>query len=457
MLEDEKKDGAWDDVRIFQDGAARAVPVPPNADRTTAPVTDGAHVYFLLNTEQTRPPTRRLVSVSLSGGEQVLVSDATELVTPRGIFASPDAGTLAFFLDSVRGELTELWTYDPQKGVKRLALERLSKGTLGPFWDPEGGFLARDGNVLLRGSPQRTGGDTLPLQRSWDDALPGDTLLPSPGGMQVVYATRPNRADRTTRARLRVWDASGTHERDVGVFPDSQVRLLGWSSTGALLVATDNEPATFWEIRKGVQETFPLPDGSMSPTLSSDGARVAVLHPQAGGIELLILDAATKATVATYPVTPAGQSAAKNTPLRGLRLLQFLRSPEQDASRYSTSGVPLASEAIVEYVSEHVREIAEAPVGEPVSAERIRFTTLPGTVYVDYRIGTTLWRRLIHVDGQRGAGTRHVILGIFAPVAGEWVLARGADLPGGQTALLFEFEPDVRKWVRKETTEDVHP
>ncbi len=93
--------------------------------------------------------------------------------------------------------------------------------------------------------------------------------------------------------------------------------------------------------------------------------------------------------------------------------------------------------------------MAEAPPGEPVSPERVWFTRAPDAFYVEYRVGTTLWRRLVRITGAGGVPAGFSVLGVFTPAEGEWALARGEDLAEQEPTALYEFDPDFQQWVEK--------
>ena len=506
LVRDDENDGRWEELLLVEGGRARSFPAPRDALRTVFPVTDGTRVYVLVGKPDARGEGVRLVAVDRTDGSEALISGSTPLVTPRALFASPNGRVIAFYLDSTRGELTELWTVNPVNGEKRVSLERLSKGAAGPFWAPDGGFLVRDGDRVLRGSPQRTGEDLLPVKRSWRDVWPGETMIPSPGGSQVIYVVSVGTTTRGTASEVRVWDLPGGPERVVARIPNAPVRLLGWSSTGELIAIAGTEESVVWEIRKGGQTSSPLGTGASSVVLSGDGRGLAYLQNDSGAVRLVIRDLGTKQEVPPITLPPPASPAPRESTDRQsvFHLLQFVR-PEGAAPATGESsvaapalhqrdalgtalalsqrdalgtalalnqrdlgtgpalnqrdalGTGLASEDVVRYVVEHVREIADAPPEEPVTAERVWFTRTSGTVNVDYRVGTVLWRRLIEIKGVGGRPVTHTILGVFAPADGEWILTRGVNLPDLRPVLLYEFEPELGKWVRKDTPADIQP
>lgn len=469
LVRDDQNDGVWEETLIIQNGAQRTLDLPEDTRRSITPVTDGGRIYVVTNPEgrTTSPPAQMLVALSLTDDSATLISGATPLVTPGELFAGPNANVIAFYLDS-KSALTELWTLDAQTGTKRLSLERLGKRAAGPFWAPDGGFLVIDGGTLLRGSPQRTGGDILPVRRAWRDVPSGQTVIPSPGGSQVIYVVQ-ERGEAVFH--LRVWDLLEGREREVMTFPGGPVQLLGWSAGGALLAVAGSDEVTLWEIRKDAQAAHSLGAGVSSVTLSGDGFAVALLRQTPNGVTLETIDASTKKPLSSLKVSDVSAASLSPSPAvarpvsrrpssQPYRIVQYLRSasaPVSSVADGTARASSLAQEDVVRYSMERIRDIADAPAAEPVTAERVWFTKTPDTVFVDYRVGTLLWRRLLRLTSVGGKPTAHEVLGVFAPAAGEWALTKGASIPDPRPTLLYEFEPDMERWVRKDVTEDIQP
>ncbi len=468
LARDDDSDGAWDAVITLRNGIVEVVPTPADTDRRMLPITDGEALYVVVTRSASLPgrqagkrgrPERQLIAVDFQSRTETLVTGSTPLVVPQRVTASPNGRVIFFFLDDRTAPRTEAWTYDPLRREKRLSLERLSKSVRGPFWAPDGGFLVHDGVKIIRGSPRRTGGDLLPITRSWEDLLPGSTIIPSPDGSQVVYAVAPRgrEAAASEESEIHVWDLGPRRERTVARLPSTDVQFLGWSVSGALLVAvTDGDGTTVWELRRNQRQPHALGSAFSSVVLSGDGETLAAVRSGSEGTYLSTFDARVFSPLGTTllpsPAVPEGGEAKIPT----YTLVQFLQEGVGRQTAESR-GDTLAPEDVVRYVVEHIREITDAPAGEPATAERVWFLSTPNAVMVDYRIGTTLWRRLIQLQSLGGKITGQSVLGVFAPAEGAWVLVRGQTLPDAHPTVLYEYEPEVEKWVRKETSQDIQP
>lgn len=451
LTRDDDGDGQWDDVSLSDGATFRSLTVPDDTDRSTLPVWDGRRLYVVKKTGERSSAVIQIVAREIEEGTERIVTGSTPLVTPRGVFASPEGDYTAFFLDNAREPLTELWTYDPAKGEKRLALERLSRDVRGPFWAPDGGFLVLNEGKILRGSPHRTGTDILPATGNWFALLPGEAVIPSPDGTQVISIVKNGET-----STVHIWDATEGQDRVLETLPGDTARFLGWTAQGTLLAVTDEPEPTLWKFGKTKTTFLPLGEALSSIVLSGDGTALAYITDNTTPV-LVIRDAETlQGRTRLSLLNGDSDTTVETRALPRFTVRQYLRLAGVEKLS-SPPRTHLAEEDIVRYGMEHIREIAEAPPGEPVTAERVWVTKSPGIVLIDYRVGTTLWRRSVRIDATETGGVRHTVLGIYAPAAGEWVLTRGIALPQITLVTLYEFEPELEQWVRKETTTDIHP
>jgi len=440
----------WMELYLSSDGVMRTLTPPDNVDRTVKPVTDGTNIYYLIENKNVHGNGRSLVSVGIEDNKQTLVSDSTPLVEPRTVFASNDGKTVAFYLDGIQKKMTELWTYSSEKSRKRVSLERLTQNAQGPFWDANGGFLVRDGATVLRGSPNRTGADTLQIKYDWKNILPGNSMIPSPGGTQVIYAIN-EKDGKNSNTVLRVWDLKEKQEREIAGFNTDKVAILGWSDTGSLVVREGEGDIKIWNIAKETKENYALEANARSVILSGDGSEIGYILPESTGEKMVFRTAKTGKVVARETL-PAINDVSISGVTSRTDIIQFLRLKVTVDGYSQAAEFPLAKEVIVGYVMGHIREIAAVGEGEGANAQRVWFTHVPGAIYVDYLVGTTLWRRLIQVDGAGGQATKYTLIGVYAPAAGEWVLAKGRDLADPSTTELYEYAPELDKWLKKEIT-----
>lgn len=440
----------WTDLYLSSDGILRTITPPDNVDRTVKPVTDGTNIYYLIENKNIRDHGRSLVSVGIEDNKQTLISDSTPLVEPRSVFASNDGKTIAFYLDGTQKKMTELWTYSADKARKRVSVERLTQATLGPFWDANGGFLLRDGATVLRGSPNRTGADTLPIKFDWKNILPGNSLIPSPGGTQVIYAVNEESVINFNIV-LRVWDLKLNNEREIASFPTDKVEILGWSNAGMLVVREGESDVKIWNITKDAKENYSLEANARSVVLAGDGSEISYIVPGMTG-EMLVSRAAKTGKIVSQETLPALNDVSFTGSTSRTDILQFMRQQVVVDGYSQAAEFPLAKEVIVGYVMGHIREIAAVGEGEAAVAQRVWFTSVPGAIYVDYLVGSTLWRRLIQVDGAGGQASKYTLIGVYAPAAGEWVLAKGRDLADPKTTELYEYDPEFDKWLKKDIT-----
>ena len=440
----------WTDLFLYSDGIMSTLTPPDNVDRTVKPATDGKNIFYLVENKSIRDQGRSLVSIGIEDGKQTLVSDSTPLVEPRSVFSANDGKTIAFYLDGTQKKKTELWTYSSEKERKRVSVERLTQAVQGPFWDANGGFLLRDGAIVLRGSPDRTGADILPVKFDWKNLLNGKSMIPSPGGTQVVYAVSEKDGKKLTTA-LRVWDLKLNQEKEVASFLTDKVEILGWSNGGALVVREGEGDVKIWNITKETKENYSLEANARSVILAGDGSEISYILPGESGEEMMFRSV-KNGKIVSQEVIPAINDVSTTGITSKTDIIQFIRL-EVNVDGYAQAvEFPLAKEVIVGYVMGHIREIAGVGEGETATARRVWFTHVPGAIYVDYLVGSTLWRRLIQVDGTGGQASKHTLVGVYAPTAGEWVLAKGRDLADPRTTELYEFDPDLDKWLKKEIT-----
>lgn len=412
----------WEEVIMVEQGSIRSITVPDDVDHSEMPVTDGERVYVIVEREE-----REIVAISPDGGEEVVLS-GTKLLHPRGLSMSPDGSVLAFFMDNTRRPRSEFWVYEIKERRSLVSLELLASDARGPFWDANNGFLVVSGKNVFRGTPVRTGGERVAVDRdTWTDLVRYDPLVPSPTGNQVIYAVRTRNGEH----EVRVWDIREEAERIVAEFSDSP-RLLGWNTANALVV---HEGSKLWSVtQQGVVE---IPVAAIWSILSGDGEIIAVLEEGDEQKYLTLIDSAT------------GYNTGQIGPFKnGVRLLQLLRIPGErtDVFHGIATDTAVAQEQVLRYLMEHLREITNAPVAEDAAPERAWFADIPGLLYIDYRIGTTLWRRLVLFEGV-GSSLTHRIIAVYAPVAGEWVVMRGEEPPGMSIQVMYEYVSEVGKWI----------
>ena len=455
LTRDSDKNGNWDELNLFDDGILRKITPPDKVDRTVTPVSDGETIYYIIESAKKRGNS--LIAVSLKDGKQELISDSTDLVIPRSVFASNDGKTIAFYLDGTAKKMTELWTYDPNKKRKRVSVERLSINTVGPYWDANGGFLLRDGQKILRGSPNRTGSDILSTKLDEQNISSSDgSMIPSPGGTQVAFVAQKKTGD-VTNSSLRVLDLKEKKEREILSIPSEKVEILGWSDFGSLVLKETTDLRTkIWNVTKDSKNSYVLENSISSIKLSGDGAYLVytVLDNGKGSEDMVICSTKTgKIITRNSLVNNNGTIDSSELGFKfnaENKVVQYLRLAKNPEGWSQAAEFPLAQEEIVGYIVEHIREVTEAPVSESVMAQRIWFTPVPGAVYVDYLVGTTLWRRLVQVDGAGEIASQHSVIGVYAPAEGEWVLTRGKELSNPQTTTLYEYESEIGKWVKKD-------
>ncbi|MDP3685278.1 MAG: hypothetical protein Q8R32_00425, partial [bacterium] len=473
----------WETLFLAEDGAVRAIALPSSVARAVLPVTDGTRVYAYVT--GSREPDfakatsgrqaagdrdARIAAFSFAGQEEETVTDSTPLVEPRGLFASPNGQFLAFFLDDRQSDGTELWTYDTVTRAKRVSVERLSRPTVdGPYFAFDGSFLLRSGDQLLAGSPRRTGVDILdmPFRGAavrWDAGV-----ARSPDGQRIVLVEETG-DERTTVTHVREYGVHDAGSRIRFSIARDSVRILGWTDHDELLLVSDSRRRggeqfgrPVLHILRGDQEVSrDLGGGGTTPALAGNGTAIGFLRLDAEQTSVSVQELAQAAprVMATIPdASLSGTAASGGSPTprassgpspaqRSFRLVQMLRIGMESAEMAPASA-SVASSVLLPYVVKNIQTLTDAPAGEPATPERIWMLAAPNALYVDYRIGSTLWRRLIQVQARNGTVVGASVLGIYAPVGGEWVLAKGEGVADPTPVHLFEYEADVRQWFEK--------
>jgi len=283
-----------------------------------------------------------------------------------------------------------------------------------------------------------------------------NSMIPSPGGTQVAYITKKKIGD-VVNSSLRVLDLKEKKEREILTIPSEGVDILGWSDFGALILKETSEARTkIWSVTKDSKESYVLENSISSIKLSGDGSYLAyTVVDSTSGLENMVICVTKTGKIISRKTLISNSNVANddnlNTEITGENaIIQYLRPIESLEGWSQAAEFPLAQEEIVGYIVEHIRQITEAPAPESVAAQRIWFTQVPGAVYVDYLVGTTLWRRLVQVDGAGEKASQHSIIGVYAPAEGEWVLTRGKELSNPQTTIMYEYEPEIGKWIKKD-------
>lgn len=464
---------AWEEVLLVENGALRPLPLPPSVDRRVFPVTDGRRVYAYVSSAR----GSKIVAFSLSGREEEIVTDSTPLVEPRGLFASPNGAFLAFFLDERNASNTELWTYDTATRTKRVSVERLTRPELsGPYFASDGSFVLRAGEQLLAGSPRRTGVDILrvPLRNAnirWEAGV-----ARSPDGERLVLVDEVG-DERTVVTRVLEYGIATPEPRIRFSLAKGSVRILGWNERDELFLIADTRRfvprderfvrPTLWMLAGGQSVSRPLGKDVPSVALAGSESAVGVLRAE-GEQVILVLQKAASAQGRTVAVLPP--SAGERSPVPSVLPVAPSPSPKPDSSfrllqmlhvaavaGVTASQPPVVPAALLTYLTEHVRELTDAPPAEPVALERVWLLAAPNAAYVDYRIGSTLWRRLVEIEERAGTIAGATVLGVYAPVEGEWVLARGRSVSDATPLQLYEYEVDLQQWIEKPVAPGVVP
>ena len=311
--------------------------------------------------------------------------------------------------------------------------------------------MVRDGAKFLRGSPNRTGVDILSVKIDSKNILPDQSIILSPGSTQIVYLLKTPTTSTVTGALLHVWDLKENTDREIVAFSSDKIAILGWSNSGSLVVREGDADVKIWNITKDTKENFGLEANAHSIVLAGDGSTLAYVVPTEKGDDM-VFRAAKSGKIISQETIPAPQGIlSENTTVR-TDVLQFLRTTVVSDGYSRAAQFPLAKEALVGYVMGHIREIAASIESDNVVAQRVWFTHVPGAVYVDYLVGKNLWRRLIQVDGADGQDSRFIVIGVYSPAAGEWVLVKGRELADPKTTDLYEFDPESGKWIIRDNS-----
>ncbi len=458
-----REPGIWEDVMLVTHGAVRSIVLPSDVDRRTIPVTDGKRVYAYRGNRDQAAENRnlRLVAFSLAGKEEETITDSTPLVEPRGLFVSPNGAFIAFFLDdrdTTKEQKTELWTYDTTARTKRVSVERLSQTDIaGPFFAPDGSFLLRSGEQLLAGSPRRTGVDILPVHMPWANIRWDAGVARSPDGQRIVVVDETG-DERTSVQRVVEYALSSSQSRMRFSHAQGAVRILGWNEQEGLLVLADagerdGIQSTLWMLNGEKKISRPLGSLMSAAVPAGNTSAVGLLTIEGSHATLAVQEAGEvpRRTLTTLSI-PEAQPLPERAPLR---LVQMVRSAV--ASATAPPRLSVAPSVFLPYLVAHRRELTDAPLNEPATIERVWVLGTPNAVFMDYRIGSTLWRRLVRLEERDGMIVQAAAIGVYAPVEGEWALARGESVPDAAPIQFYEFEADIQQWIEKPLAQDVLP
>lgn len=431
------------------DSKCKVLPEVDSAD--TQAVTDGESWYYYeyRQDEKTGREVLQLKRRWIDSGETVLVTEQTPLVTPRGLYISPDGQRLAFWLDGDRSSkkpLTELWVYDAREKGKKLLAEKIVRSDVvsEPRWNWSSTLLWFVGDAGQQDDSEKLGLHVVAVKPPWLSVkfpglsqekirkiMDGGVIDLDLTGESLVLAE--NNGERTL---LGVYQKEGLEQSTTMLH--GSIPYVRWLEDGSILYAIQGRNAiTLWQLREAVHRHVIRQQGeleSIRADAQGNYLLMSVRRPR-GNISVLGVNVKSGQYVEQEDVPVFGKTTY---------LVNF--DVASDDSQQIAGMQVFDDEQIIAFIENNSGSITQ----EQASPVKIVVVDETNTFFMDYvtvegekkRLLLTLLD-LIHNEWLVKA--RYIAQGQ------EWVKAQGERGDEPKPVRMYEWEEEVGRWILKES------
>ncbi len=448
---------AADNRRVINCLRNNCQPLPAVDASISAAVTDGQSWYHYqsVTDDDSVQKILQLKRTWINQNKSDLVIEQTRLVKPRGLYISPDATKVAFWLDNISEpskNLTELWLYDADSQSTKLIAEKLNTSSVitEPRWNRASTHLWFLGDTASADKKTSVALHLVAIQPpsfdiafsniEWQpmvDSVPINPLDMDPTGQSIAYV-KP-KANKTmlhiqrNPQTIDITTLSGT------------VPYLQWLPDGTLIYAVQTRFSfTFWQVKGSIHKHIAKYQGVFQ-SARSDAAGHFILfntRPSAQVGQVYALDVAT-GRIAHQSLLP---SYGDQTFLIHFRLDEAAQTDSPDIT------APIDDEQVAAFLDKYITSIAEADA----KPQRFITTDQLNTVWFDYRVPAGDKKRLL-ITIKDVIHAEWSISARYKEAAGEWLLEQGNVLHPPQARRVYEWEEDPAQWILKETLSNSAP
>lgn len=375
----------------------------------------------------------------------------TNLVAPRDHLISPTGDTLAYFLDNIhdqKSQLSELWLYEAATRTTRLLVENLNIPDLltTPRWNSVGNHLwyvadnsADDTNkielVVVGINPAQVAARFHELPWEKTELQP----IAENGPMDVSFTGRSlaySQPISKTRSRITaVHEGAPAHSATVqGTIPYVQ-----WLEDGRLIYAVQEQHAfSFWQLRSTIHTFIARREGELAAARADAAGELLAAVVRANNrqrLAALHIPTRTFTDVAAIPTNHQSE------------ILALTQTEASTPNKSAVAGItaPLDDAQLTAFVEKHLAAITGDPTARLV---RVITTAQINVIFLDYKIASGQEQRLL-LTVRDAINPEWSIRARYKPAAGEWRKIQGGGLPDPAPERVYEWEEVLSRWILK--------
>lgn len=407
---------------------------PPSSQESSA-VTDGQSWYHYQDGSLRR--------TWINNGESQIIVDRTPLIASRDLIISPDNKKIAYWLDNIDQpdkQLTELWAFDSDEAGTKLLAEKLVRSAVAtePRWNKASSrlwFVGGDHELNVV-STQPPG--IVPSFKNLDwDRLKGTAdhgvMDISLTGKTLAYA------EPTYLGRSKLVTASQVGKPRTALVRHPIPYLQWLDDDNLLFITQDSQSFTFWRLNSSTQQQIARHPGQLESVHTDGEGSYAIFasQPRKNQTRLYALHIASGDIINLDYQVP---SFGKRT-----NLVHIESQPDQSGAVAGLTQ-PLIDDQLAAFVENNLADIVRQTNVRP---KRLIITDKPNTIYVDYRDGTGVDKRLLLIVND-AVYAEWSIFAYYEESSGEWVKTEGGGLTNPQPVRLYEWEENLDQWILKE-------
>lgn len=416
-----------------QDKRCQTLAPPPS--QGSSAVTDGQSWYHYQKGSLHR--------TWIADGKSQVIVDRTPLIASRDLIISPDNKKVAYWLDNVdqpEEQLTELWVFDSDQGGVKLLAEKLIQPAVVTTarWNKASShlwFVGNDNKFNLI-STQPPGIRPSFSNINWDklkDIADHGIMDINLTGETIAY-TEP-----TYLGRSKLVTASQGKKPRTSIVKNP-IPYLQWLEDDRLLFVTQNsQDFTFWLLQGSNQQQIARHPGRLESVRTNSEGSYAIFasQPRENHTRLYALNITSGDIVnLNYQVPNFGDST----------YLVHVEAKSDQPGDVAGLIEPLEDDQLVAFVENNLPEIVRQT---NVQQKRLTITNKPNTMYVDYRDGTGVDKRLL-LTVNDAVHTEWSVSAYYEESSGEWVRTQGGGLTDPKALRLYEWEEKLEQWILKE-------